>query len=199
MDNAPYEFIMGPNLEGNEKSFKKIKGFVHRTFNEFDLWHLLLFLQHHYKKSKHASLETAFIGELKNEDETVEAGLIHFHHYVFNFNESAQLETHCKKHISSPHKKSACKRLNMYLRWMVRQDKQGVDFGIWEKIKPSQLVVPLDVHVTRVAKKLALLDRKQQDWIAATELTKKLKAFDPIDPVKYDFALFGLGVMEKFK
>ena len=107
-------------------------------------------------------------------------------------------EIHCRKHIASPAKKSACKRINMFLRWMVRQDKQGVDFGIWKTIQPSQLICPLDVHVSRVARKLDLLSRKQDDWEAAKELTANLRKANHDDPVKYDFALFGLGVIEKF-
>jgi len=103
-----------------------------------------------------------------------------------------------KKHIATPEKKSNCKRLNMFLRWMVRYDNKGVDFGIWQKISPSQLICPVDLHVARVAKKLNLLLRKQTDWNAALELTSYLRTLDPSDPVKYDFALFGLGVIEKY-
>ncbi|MEP6794785.1 MAG: TIGR02757 family protein, partial [Saprospiraceae bacterium] len=99
-----------------------------------------------------------------------------------------------RKHIASPERKSACKRLNMYLRWMVRQDDKGVDFGLWKRISPSQLVIPLDLHVGNVARQLGLLDRKINDWQAAKELTDRLKEFDSMDPVKYDFALFGAGV-----
>jgi len=103
-----------------------------------------------------------------------------------------------EKHISSPLQKSTCKRLNMFLRWMVRNDKSGVDIGIWKKISPSQLICPIDVHVARVARRFGLLERKQTDWLAAVELTRNLKKLDPKDPVKYDFALFGLGALEKF-
>jgi uncharacterized protein (TIGR02757 family) len=102
------------------------------------------------------------------------------------------------KHVASPAKKSSCKRLNMYLRWMVRNDKRGVDFGIWKNIKPSQLVIPLDVHVSRVAKHFNLISRNNSDWISAVELTEMMKQLDSKDPVKYDFALFALGVLEKF-
>ena len=111
------------------------------------------------------------------------------------------LEDHPKrtrKHVSSPERKSTCKRLVMYLRWMVRNDNKGVDFGIWESIKPSQLICPCDLHVDRVARKLKLIKRKQTDWQTALELTNNLRKFDPVDPVKYDFALFGLGIEEKF-
>jgi len=103
------------------------------------------------------------------------------------------------KHIASPHKKSACKRINMFLRWMVRRDDRGVDFGIWNNIDPSQLVIPLDLHVARVAKHFNLMQRPQADWTAAGELTNTMKTLDPDDPAKYDFALFGLGVLEKFQ
>ncbi len=103
------------------------------------------------------------------------------------------------KHVSSPAQKSTCKRLNMFLRWMVREDKRGVDFGLWKSIKPSQLICPTDLHVERVARKLNLITRKQVDWQTAVELTINLRKFDPIDPVKYDFALFGLGIEEKFQ
>src|SRR6185436_12924215 len=103
-----------------------------------------------------------------------------------------------KKHIASPERRSNCKRLNMFLRWMVRNDNKGVDFGLWKKIKPAQLICPIDVHVSRVAKRLNILQRKQTDWQAALELTQYLRTLDPADPVKYDFALFGLGVVEHF-
>ena len=118
-----------------------------------------------------------------------------FHHYFFSI-ENAPPRT--RKHIATPERKSSCKRLNMYLRWMVRKDKSGVDFGLWKKISPSELVCPLDLHVARVARKLGLLTRRQNDWKAAMELTSHLRGFDRKDPVKYDFALFGLGIFEKF-
>ncbi|HMO61914.1 MAG TPA: TIGR02757 family protein [Ferruginibacter sp.] len=192
MDNAPFDFV----LHAGPKQLNRLKGFVHRTFNTYDLWHLLQFLQHHY--SKQQSLETAFTQWMQPGHDTIEQALAGFHHYVFGFNEAAHEEKHCRKHISTPEKKSACKRLNMYLRWMVRQDSSGVDFGLWKNISPAQLVCPLDVHVARVARGLGLLQRKQNDWQAATELTHQLKQFDPADPVKYDYALFGLGVIEKY-
>ena len=123
-------------------------------------------------------------------DETIENGLIGFRNYFFAGEHLKRTE----KHISSPLQKSTCKRLNMFLRWMVRDDKYGVDFGIWKNIKPSQLICPLDVHVIRVAKHLQLLKREHIDWLAAKELTERLKEMDKNDPVKYDFALFGLGI-----
>jgi uncharacterized protein (TIGR02757 family) len=124
----------------------------------------------------------------------VENRLNLFRAYFFNYGHEKRTE----KHISSPSQKSTCKRLNMFLRWMVRKDKKGVDFGLWENIKPSQLVCPVDVHVARVGGKLGLLKRKQTNWQTALELTEALRKLDKNDPVKYDFALFNLGVKEKF-
>ncbi|MBC7424642.1 MAG: DUF2400 domain-containing protein, partial [Ferruginibacter sp.] len=128
-------------------------------------------------------------------DDTIENGLIAFHHYFFSLED---IPHRTKKHIASPEKNSSCKRLNMFLRWMVRRDKKGVDFGIWKNISPAQLVCPIDVHVARVAKRFNLLNRNQTDWNAALELTAYLRTLDKDDPVKYDFALFGLGVVEKY-
>ncbi len=196
MHNAPYQFILQTNWKSNPDSFNIFNGFVHRTFNDMDLWHLMNFLQHHY--SKEQSLETAFTKWMQPGDTTIENALTGFHNYVFSYCEDAAEETHCRKHIASPQKKSACKRLNMYLRWMVRNDTTGVDFGIWKNINPAQLIIPIDVHVSRVARRLGILQRTQNDWQAAMELTNYLKELDAADPVKYDFALFGLGVMEKY-
>jgi uncharacterized protein (TIGR02757 family) len=132
---------------------------------------------------------------MKKKDETIENALSGFHDYFFSLNE-APVRT--KKHIATPRKNSTCKRLNMFLRWMVRKDDRGVDFGVWKNISPSQLICPIDVHVARVAKRFGLIQRKQVDWQTAMELNHHLKRFDPADPAKYDFALFGLGVAEKF-
>jgi len=189
MDNAPHEFI----LQHEEKDLKKIIGFKHRTFNDTDLLYFIEFLKKHY--SSFTSLETAFTKHLKKEDADIEQALNGFYTYFFSL-EDVPIRT--RKHIASPEKNSSCKRLNMFLRWMVRKDKQGVDFGIWENISPAQLICPIDVHVARVAKRLSLFERKPVDWQAARELTACLRTFDPLDPVKYDFALFGLGVMEKY-
>jgi uncharacterized protein (TIGR02757 family) len=192
MQMAPHDFC----LNHTDHDLKKILQFKHRTFNATDLLYCIEFLKSHY--SKHKSLETAFFPEIiikSPEENIVERGLIHFHHYFFSL-EDAPNRT--RKHIATPDKNSGCKRLNMYLRWMVRNDKKGVDFGIWKKIKPSDLICPIDVHVARVAKRFQLLDRKQADWEAAVELTKYLRTLDEVDPVKYDYALFGLGVMEKY-
>jgi uncharacterized protein (TIGR02757 family) len=196
MNNAPHDFIMHTDFEKDPEAFEPFNGFVHRTFNEMDLFHLFGFLQHHYRKEK--SLETAFSKWMQPKDATIENALTGFHEYVFGYSAVAADERHCRKHISTPVKKSACKRLSMYLRWMVRNDDKGVDFGIWKKIKPSQLICPLDVHVSRVARRLEILQRTQNDWQAATELAQYLKTLDPNDPVKYDYALFGLGVIEKY-
>ncbi|MBL0357817.1 MAG: TIGR02757 family protein [Chitinophagaceae bacterium] len=195
MNNAPYDFIMNAKLD-DQKCYQPFKGFVHRTFNDMDLWHLFNFLQYHY--SKETSLETAFSKWMNPADENIENALTGFHDYVFGYNEEAKEEKHCRKHIATPAKKSACKRLNMYLRWMVRKDNKGVDFGIWQNIHSSQLICPLDVHVARVARKLNILQRTQDDWQAALELVNYLKQLDVNDPVKYDYALFGLGVIEKY-
>jgi uncharacterized protein (TIGR02757 family) len=139
-------------------------------------------------------LETAFTNWTSAKDESTEKALNGFRKYFFSFDHLKRTE----KHITSPLQKSTCKRLNMFLRWMVRNDGEGVDFGIWKNISPSQLICPIDLHVARVARRLDLLKRKQTDWLAAIELTDNLRELDVNDPVKYDFALFGLGALEKF-
>lgn len=184
MDMSPYEFC----LNATAKEVKLLETFKHRTFQADDLFHFIHFLRKHYQK--YNTLEIAFTKGMNKNDETIENALIGFRNYFF----VAEHLKRTEKHISSPLQKSTCKRLNMYLRWMVRNDNQGVDFGIWKNIKPSQLICPLDVHVVRVAKQLQLLTRKQVDWLAANELTECLKVMDKNDPVKYDFALFGLGI-----
>ena len=188
MNNAPYDFI----LNANHEELKGLAGFKHRTFRDDDLYYFIEFLKHHY--SKNDSLESAFTKYFNRNSPTIESGLIGFKDYFFSEEHLRRTE----KHISSPQQNSTCKRLNMFLRWMVRKDDKGVDFGIWDSISPSQLICPVDVHVARVAKRFDLLKRKQIDWQAALELTKHLRQLDPMDPVKYDFALFGLGIMEKF-
>jgi uncharacterized protein (TIGR02757 family) len=188
MDMAPYDFVM----HHQPSDLRRLEGFRHRTFNVDDLFYFIHFFHTHY--SRHKSLEDAFAKWMQPGDVSIENALIGFRRYFFT-------EEHLKrteKHISSPEFKSSCKRLNMYLRWMVRQDNNGVDFGIWKKIRPAQLICPLDVHVARVAKRFNLLQRKPTDWQAALELTDYLRKLDPTDPVKYDFALFGLGVIEKY-
>ena len=190
MDNAPYQFM----LQHEDNDLKRLLGFKHRTFNDTDLLYFVSFFNHHYKN--HDSLEDAFIPSNLDPASncSTELALNHFREYFMSL---PDFPNRSKKHISSPKQKSTCKRLNMFLRWMVRKDNCGVDFGIWAKIKPAELICPCDVHVDRVARTLGLIERKQTDWLTATALTAKLKEFDPEDPVKYDFALFGLGVESK--
>jgi uncharacterized protein (TIGR02757 family) len=187
MDQAPYDFIRNHG----EADLKALLGFKHRTFNDTDLLYLVSFLHDFYRQ--HASLEEAFTGSGRITDQ--QQRLEHFYNTVFSLPHAPH---RTRKHISTPARKSACKRVNMYLRWMVRQDGRGVDFGIWRTIRPADLVCPCDVHVARVARKLGLMTRPQTDWQAARQLTAHLQQFDPQDPVKYDFALFGLGIEEKF-
>jgi len=187
MDNAPHNFVVNHSL-AELKSFEKFK---HRTFNSTDCLYFIRFFREHYKK--HKSLEAAFI--TKHQDEHVGNSIINFHKLFFSLDD---YPPRTRKHVATPERKSACKRINMFLRWMVRKDNNGVDFGIWNSISPSQLICPCDLHVERVARKLKLIKRKPMDWLTALELTSALKKFDPTDPVKYDFALFGLGVEEKY-
>lgn len=181
MDREPYAFV----TRHRPSDLKRLTGFRHRTFNDTDLLYFVSFMKWYY--NDHESLEDAFAGN------TIQETLIAFHRLFFS------LEDHparTRKHISTPLNKSTCKRLNMFLRWMVRNDDRGVDFGLWRSISPSQLICPCDVHVDRVARGLKLIRRKQTDWETALELTTQLRKFDPLDPVRYDFALFGLGVMD---
>jgi len=191
MDNAPYDFC----LHHSDTDLRNVERFCHRTFNDTDLLYFISFFKFHY--SKHQSLEVAFFNNktIKQFDNVVEFSLNYFYEYFFS---PEDVPARTKKHIASPQKNSTCKRLNMYLRWMVRNDDKGVDFGMWKKISPSQLICPVDVHVARVAKHFNLLKRKQVDWQTAIELTEALRKFDKQDPVKYDFALFGLGVLGKY-
>ena len=185
MDMAPYDFC----IHHADKDLKKLLHFKHRTFNTTDLLYFIEFFKFHFQQ--HKSLETAFTRHGK----TVEKILTGFHHYFFSLED---IPVRTKKHIATPEKGSTCKRINMFLRWMVRKDDTGVDFGIWKKISPSQLICPIDLHVARVARKLGILKRKQTDWQAALELTEYLRTLDKTDPVKYDFALFNMGIVEKF-
>ncbi len=185
MDDAPFQFVM----EHEDRDLKKLLRFSHRTFNSTDLLYFIDFFRHHYQKN--ASLEQAFAGTGKD----MESMLSLFHHYFFSL---PDIPERTRKHIATPEKNSSCKRLNMFLRWMVRKDEKGVDFGLWENISPSQLICPIDLHVERVATKLGLLDPGLRGWKAAKSLTLRLSELDPRDPVKYDLALFGLGVIEKF-
>ena len=188
MDNAPHDFC----LQHNSKALKRLESFKHRTFNATDLLYFVEFLKFHY--SSYDSLEIAFTKGMHKKDETIENGLKGFYDYFFSL---PDVPLRTKKHIASPEKNSSCKRLNMFLRWMVRNDNKGVDFGIWNNISPSQLICPIDVHVARISKRFNLLSRDQTDWNAALELTAYLRTLDKNDPVKYDFALFGIGVTEK--
>ena len=185
MDNAPFDFC----LNHSPKELKNLMSFKHRTFNTTDLLYFIEFFKWHY--SQHKSLELAFT----KHGTTTEEMLTGFPHYFFSLK---YVPDRTRRHIATPERKSSCKRLNMFLRWMVRKDDKGVDFGIWKNISSLQLICPIDVHVARVARKLGILKRKQTDWQAAIELTEYLRTLDTNDPVKYDFALFGLGVMENF-
>ncbi len=186
MDDNPHDFI----LNFTNDDLKPFEKFCHRTFNGHDAQFFLTSLQNIYRH--HDGLEGLF--KIKKKDKNVKEAISHARKIFFQPDHFKRTE----KHFSDPKQKSASKRINMFLRWMVRKDKNGVDFGIWKGISPAQLICPLDVHSGRVARKLGLLKRKQSDWQAAEELTAKLRLLDPNDPVKYDFALFGLGVFEKF-
>ena len=186
MDDAPIDFIRN-HCYGD---LKRLEGFKHRTFNSTDLLYFIAFLKDHYRK--HDSLESLFLAP---GEENVENGLINFQRHFFSL---PDFPSRTRKHISSPEQNSACKRINMYLRWMVRHDHRGVDFGLWRKISPSQLICPCDLHVERVARKLKLIRNKSLNWQTAVDLTNRLKKFDAEDPVKYDFALFGLGIEGDF-
>jgi uncharacterized protein (TIGR02757 family) len=186
MGNAPYDFVMSHQ----ETDLERLESFVHRTFNGQDFMGFVKGLQHIY--TNHGGLETIFSNNL-GEDNLQK----NIHEFKKLFFEIPHLNR-TQKHISDPLKGSAAKRINMYLRWMVRQDNKGVDLGIWKSISPALLSCPLDVHSGNVARKLGLLTRKQNDGKALTELDLKLRELDPTDPVKYDFALFGLGVFEGF-
>ena len=187
MDGAPYQFI----LNHQEEDRKRFENFKHRTFQYTDTLYFLEFLQTYY--SQNNSLETAFLTPA-GDFSSAKASITQFHETFFSLPDAPK---RTKKHIASPARKSTCKRLNMFLRWMVRQDNCGVDFGLWRCIPSSKLMMPFDVHVERIGRQLGLIQRKQRDWQAVEELTKQLSAFDEQDPVKYDYALFGLGVLEK--
>lgn len=185
MDDSPHDFI----LNFGASDLKIFDNFKHRTFNSDDCIYFIKALKNIYQK--YDSLENAFF------DQT----LIQIPENISNFKKrffALPHQNRTEKHIADPLKKSAAKRINMFLRWMVRKDEYGVDFGMWKKVSPSQLFCPLDVHSGNVARKLGLLRRIQNDWQAVEELTNELKKFDPNDPVKFDYALFGLGAFEKF-
>ena len=185
MGNSPYDFVMNYT-----KKDAANLSFAHRTFNAGDLHYFFLALQHIY--SEHQGLEAVFS---KHTSETSTQPAISAFKKLFF---SLPHQTRTEKHVSDPLKNSAAKRINMYLRWMIRNDQNGVDFGIWKSIAPATLSCPLDVHSGRIARELKLLKRKQNDGKALLELDTALRKLDPIDPVKYDFALFGLGAFESF-
>jgi uncharacterized protein (TIGR02757 family) len=187
LQHSPYDFI----LNASEKEFKRTDEFIHRTFNGNDLKYFLRAFQYIYKNKQ--GLETVFSSGFK-QTKSVYSSLTGFRNIFFELPHPARTE----KHIANVLKNSSAKRLNMFLMWMVRKDKRGVHFGLWNSIPVAQLLIPLDVHVGNTARMLGLLTRKQNDLKAVIELTEKLKKFDAADPVKYDFALFGTGVFEGF-
>jgi uncharacterized protein (TIGR02757 family) len=186
MDNAPYDFI----LNHEKEDLVPLSRFVHRTFNGIDLIYFISSLNNIYKT--HRGLEAVFAKATQSK--SVQKAISDFKSIFFELPHPKRTT----KHVSDPLKGSAAKRINMFLRWMVRENVTGVDFGLWKGISPAQLSCPLDVHTGNVARKLDLLKRKQNDAKAVLELDIKLRELDPIDPVKYDFALFGLGAFEKF-
>ena len=187
MDHDPYEFLM--NLKKDD--LKVFNGFKHRTFNQQDCHYFIRSLHHIYKK--YGGMYPVFLAGY-NEQRSIKQAILRFRDIFFSIDHLPRTE----KHLANPFAGSASKRLNMFLRWMVRSDGAGVDFGIWDGISPADLYLPLDVHTGNVARKLGLLKRKQNDWKAVEELTGVLRKFDPADPVKYDFALFGLGIFENY-
>lgn len=189
MGNNPHDFIMS----ATQKDFKKFDDFVHRTFNGVDAVFFMKSLQNIYRN--YGGLENAFTPTSSVKSDFTLNAITNFRTLFF----SIEHPHRTGKHVSNPSENSSAKRLCMFLRWMVRTDKRGVDFGLWKSnLLPSHLMCPLDVHSGNVARKLGLLKRTQNDWKAVEELTENLRKLDAKDPVKYDFALFGLGVFEKF-
>ena len=186
LEDSPYEFI----VNSSDCELDQAVRFVHRTFNLVDLAFFLQALRHIYRNK--GGLEKIF--ETHKTSDSLQPAIHEFHRIFFELPHERRTE----RHVSDPFKGSAAKKINMFLRWMVRNDNRGVDFGIWKRIKPSELFIPLDIHSGNTARKLGLLTRKMNDWKAVEELTANLREFDPADPVKYDFALFGLGVFENF-
>ena len=184
MDGAPHDFV----LNHREEDRQRFERFYHRTFQPLDTLYFLEFFQQYYRNNE--SLESAFTRFLPEGTKNTEPALRGFHDLFFSLPDAP---ARTRKHVATPARKSTCKRLNMFLRWMVRRDERNVDFGLWKGMHPRQLLIPLDVHVDRVARRTGLLHRKQTDWQAVLELTEVLRKFDPEDPVKYDYALFGLG------
>ena len=188
MDNDPHQFI----LHHTSKDLERLEGFKHRTFNDLDAIGFVNSLKNIY--SKYASLEECFCTGYEMEANGVFGGINYMSDLIFSHEE---ILDRSKKHFPKPANHSACKRFNMFLRWMVRKDNKGVDFGIWKKVNQKDLIIPLDVNVIRVAQKLGLLDSEKSDWKNAIKLTTALREFDALDPVKYDYALFGLGIEQK--
>lgn len=186
MGHEPHRFVM----EHSEQDLNGLHGFVHRTFNASDLAHFIRALRHIY--NTHGSLEEVFVRGISEGDTDLTGAIVHFKQVFF----SIPHEKRTAKHVADPSRGSSAKRLNMFLRWMIRDNRRGVDFGIWKHIPTSMLSCPLDVHSGRVARELGLLTRKQDDWRAVQELDAALRCLDLQDPVKYDFALFGMGVFE---
>lgn len=182
MDQAPHQFVM----EAQEDDLARLEGFVHRTFNEIDARSLILGLRDIYLKE---GFEAVFAHGMKSELSSFN-GITTFHKRMTS---QPVFEKRSQKHIANPARGSSAKRINMFLRWMVRDDKRGVDFGIWKSIKPAQLMCPLDVHTGNVGRALGILARKQNDWKSVIELTDSLRRYCPEDPVRFDFSLFGLG------
>jgi len=187
MENDPYRFI----LQASSDDLNAVSGFVHRTFNGKDTLFFLKSLKNIYMR--YGGLDEVF-SEGYRQGGDVRSALIRFHDLFFDM----PYLQRTYRHVADAGAGSAAKRLNLFLRWMVRKDDRGVDLGIWNGIPPSALMLPLDVHSGRVARELGLLHRRQNDWKAVEEVTCRLRSFDPVDPVKYDFALFGLGIFEKF-
>jgi len=186
LEQSPYDFV----INHTDSDLEKLNSFVHRTFNGIDFITFIKGLQHIYRS--YDGLESIFTKYAKKD--SLQNAIHHFKHYFFEIEHLQRTQ----KHISDPLKNSAAKRINMFLRWMVRKDASGVDFGIWNTISPAALSCPLDVHSGNVARKLGLLKRKQNDGKSLLELDTALRKLDNVDPVKYDFALFGLGVFEGF-
>lgn len=187
MQNSPHDFI----CQHSERDLKPLQHFVHRTFNANDLYYFIESLRNIY--TLYDSMEDAFVGNQRHIK--MEKMLIQFHQVFFSLEHFPRT----RKHVSTPARNSACKRLNMFLRWMVRSSEGGVDFGIWKRIQPADLIIPFDIHVSRVACRLGLLQDTRATWKQAFQLTEILKQWDASDPVKYDFALFGLGIEERFR
>jgi uncharacterized protein (TIGR02757 family) len=191
MSDEPYDFM----LHASEKEIQKLRPFVHRTFNGTDAVFFIKSLRNIYKK--HDGLESVFqkgLEKSKNELLPMKGAIVYFRSIFLE----VKHESRSEKHIANPASGSNAKRINMFLRWMIRNNQTGVDFGIWQNISPTEVLCPLDVHVGNTARALGLIAREQDDWKTVEELNMRLRDFDPKDPSKYDFALFGLGIFEGF-